>query len=376
MTKKQRELQAQINVKLAEVENLRKAENPDEAAVDKALDEVEDLQKQFDREERVAKALKKGVPTEDVQVQDDEGAKVDGTKALADAARRGFKSMNEGTPADGGYTVPEDILTRVNEFKQARFSLATLIDRESVSTNSGRRTYKTRAQHTGFAKVGEGGKIGKTSAPKFEIMEYTIEKYAGFLPVTNELLADSDAAIAQTVIDWLGEEGVATENSEIIALVNRLEATPVTGIKDIKTAITKTLALYRTNAKIVTNSDGILYLDTLEDKNGRPLLSPDPTKPMEMYLSVGTRRIPVVEVPNEILPTAESGAIPFWMGDLYEYAKMFDRQQLSISQSDVAAIGDFNAYEQDMTLFRGIMRADFETKDVKALVRGELTVTA
>jgi hypothetical protein len=29
-----------------------------------------------------------------------------------------------------------------------------------------------------------------------------------------------------------------------------------------------------------------------------------------------------------------------------------------------------------MTLFRGIMRADFVVKDTKALVRGEVTVTA
>lgn len=374
MTKKQRELQAQINTKLAEVKGLREAENPDAEAIKKGLDEVDDLQALYDLEERAELAGKKSVPTTPVVTP--EAKKADGIKALADAARARFKNMNEGTPADGGYTVPEDILTRVNEFKQARFNLATLIDHETVTTNSGSRTYKSRAQHTGFAKVGEGGKIGKTAAPKFERQTYKIQKYAGFLPVTNELLDDSDAAIAQTIIEWLGEEGVATDNAEIIALVNSLEATPIAGINDIKKVITKTLALFRNTAKIITNSDGILYFDTLVDKDGKPLLSPDPTKPMEMYLSVGSRRIPLVEVPNEILPTAEGGKVPVWMGDLYEFMKKFDRKQLTISQSDVAVLGDFNAYEQDMTLFRGILRADYKTKDASALVRGELTVTA
>ncbi|MBP3311466.1 MAG: phage major capsid protein, partial [Butyricicoccus sp.] len=77
--------------------------------------------------------------------------------------------------------------------------------------------------------------------------------------------------------------------------------------------------------------------------------------------------------PNNVLPTGETGAIPFIVGDLYEYMKLFDREQLSITVSDVAVAGEFNAFENDMTLFRGIMRADFVEKDVEAIVRGELT---
>ena len=29
--------------------------------------------------------------------------------------------MNEGTQADGGYTVPNDIQTRINKYKEAKF---------------------------------------------------------------------------------------------------------------------------------------------------------------------------------------------------------------------------------------------------------------
>jgi HK97 family phage major capsid protein len=205
-------------------------------------------------------------------------------------------------------------------------------------------------------------------------MEYSVKKYAGYIPATAELLADSDAAISTMLINWLGEESVATENAQILAKINTKEATPLTGIKDIKKAINVTLAAFAGSVVIVTNSNGLQYLDTLEDKNGRPLLSPDPTKPMEMSLSVGARSIPVKVLPNDVLGNTEGGAIPLIIGDLHEYGKMFDRAQLTISVSDVAAIGDFNAYEQDMTLFRGIMRADFKVKDAEAIVRGELTV--
>lgn len=369
MNKKMRELQARIATLLAEAKSYQDGETKDLDKANALLDEVDALQKEFDTEARIMAANKANVPTDPVP------ATVDSTKALADAARRHFKSMNEGTGADGGYTVPEDILTRVHAHREERFSLATLIDRETVTTATGRRTYKTRAQHTGFTEIGEGAKISKTAKPQFEVINYNVKKYAGYLPVTNELLADSDAAISDTIIEWLGEESVATENAQILAKINTVAATALAGIKDIKKAVNVTLAAFAGSVRIITNSDGLQYLDTLEDGNKRPLLSPDPAQPMEMRLSVGARSIPVVVVPNDVMPS-DGTKVPFIIGDLYEFLKEFDRQQLTITVSDVAVAGDFNAYEQDMTLFRGIMRADFVVKDNKAIVRGELTVTA
>ena len=374
MNKRMRELQAQILQKSKEAQGLTDKEAPTADDIAKAatlMDEVDVLQKEFETLERVEKSKKAGVPAGE---EGKEEKKVNAIKAFADAVRAHFKvkDLNEGTPADGGYTVPEDISTMVQRFKEEHFSLATLIDRETVSTNAGRRTYKQRAQYTGFTQVGEGGKIGKTGAPKFSIIEYAIKKFAGYMPVTNELLEDSDAAITNLMTEWLAMEEVATENAQILAKINAKEATALTGIKDIKKAINVTLAAFAGSVRIVTNSDGLQYLDTLEDGNKRPLLSPDPVKPMELYLSVGVRRIPVTVVPNEVLATADS-KIPFIIGDLHEYMKEFDRKQLTLMTSNTAAVTDFNAFEQDMTLIRAIMRADWVVKDDKAIVRGELT---
>ena len=372
MNKRMRELQALIASKTAEAKGFMDGENKDISKANAILDEVDNLQKEFDTEERILKASKAGVPAEP-QAPATEPA-VDSIKAFADAARAGFKSMNEGTPADGGYTVPADISTKINKLKENHFSLRGYIDHETVGTNTGSRTYQTRAQQTGFVQVGEGGKITQTSAPKFSRINYTIKKYAGYLPVTNELLADSDAAIASVVMEWLAGESVATENAQILAKVNAVEATAFTGIKDIKKAVNVTLSAFKGAIAIYTNDDGVQYLDTLEDKNGRPLLSPDPAKPMELRLSVGARSIPVVQIPNEVLATGEGNKVPFIVADLKEFMKEFDRQQLSVVQSTTASVADFNAFEEDMTLFRGIMRADFVVKDEAAIVRGEITV--
>lgn len=370
MNKKMRELQALITSKTAEAKGFMDGENKDITKANTILDEVDALQKEFETEDRILKASKAGVSAEEPKTEE---PKVDSVKAFADAARHGFKTMTEGVNTDGGYTVPVDISTKINTLKENHFSLRGYIDHETVSTNAGSRTYKTRAQQTGFTAVGEGGKITATAEPKFSRIDYSIKKYAGYLPVTNELLADSDAAITNVITEWLAGESVATENAQILAKINSVEATTLTGIKDIKKAINVTLSAFKGSVVIYTNDDGIQYLDTLEDSNKRPLLSPDPAKPMELRLSVGARSIPVVQIPNEVL--ASNGTkVPFIMGDLKEFMKEFDRAQLSVMQSNLATVGEFNAFEQDMTLFRAIMRADFVVKDDKAVVRGEITV--
>lgn len=370
MNKRMRELQTQIIAKTAEGQGYLTGDNKDLDKANKCFDEAEALQKEFETEERALKLGKAGVPKDGGQGE----PKPDSIKAFADAARAGFKSMNEGTPADGGYTVPEDISTKINTLKENYFDLSTLIDSEPVTTDKGSRTYKTRAQQTGFQQVGEGGKIGKTAEPKFSRIDYSIKKYAGYLPVTNELLADSDAAIANIIMDWLAGESVATDNVQILTKFKTAPKVAFAGLDDIKKAVIKTLSAFKGSISIITNDDGVLYLDTLKDANERYLLSPDPAHPMQMRLAVGPTFVPVVQVPNEVMPTAEGGKAPCFVGNPREFMKKFDREKLTIAQSNEAAVADFNAFEQDMTLFRGILREDFQVKDSKALVYGELTV--
>ena len=373
MTKEMREKQAQIVAKQKEVDGyMVEGEGRDLVKAETALNELEALQKEFQLLERAENAKKAGVPV----VEPKQAEKADAVKAFAAAARARFKSMNEGTGADGGYTVPEDISTMVNTLREQHFSLASLIDHETVTTLSGRRTYKQRSQATGFTQIGEGGKVPKAGKPQFSVIEYSIKKFGGYMPVTNELLEDSDAAIVNVMTEWLAQEGVATENAQILATIyDEKDITPMAGINDIKKAVNVDLAAFAGSVHIVTNADGLQYLDTLEDANNRPLLSPDPVKPMEMFLSGGVRRIPVTVVPNEVLPSnEEDGSIPVIVGDLREFMKQFDRKQLTLLTSNIAAVEGFNAFEEDMTLIRAIMRADWVVKDPEAIVVGALSV--
>lgn len=379
MNKKLLELLDKINGKKAEIKNLVDQGKIEEAK--NAKEELKTLQDEFD----ILKDLEdEGVQNMTQQVNTgiaEPVQKKDSVKEFADAARSGFRNtMKEGTPADGGYTVPEDIQTRINTYREATTSLINLVDVESVSTNKGSRTFKKRSQQTGFAKVGEGAKIGAKTTPQFERLDYEIEKYAGYFPVTNELLQDSDANITEVLTSWIGNESRVTRNKLILAVINEKEKTAIASLDDIKKALNVTLGqAFKPTSRIVTNDDGLQYLDTLKNEKGEYLLQPTPADPMQMVLCAGATRIPVSVIPNADMPSDVSEAkkrkIPMIIGDLKEAVKFFDRKLLTIMTSNVAMAGSLNAFEEDLTLFRAIEREDCILKDKEAFVNGELTIT-
>lgn len=307
----------------------------------------------------------------------------DAVKAFAAAARSGFAvtkaagdMSQEGVDADGGYTVPEDIVTRVEAYRQSKANLRALVGAESVATNKGRRTFKTRSQQTGFTKVSEGGKIPKKSGPQFSVLNYSIGKYAGFLPVTNELLEDSDENITQVLTEWIGDEARVTDNTLILAAINKKAKVAIAGMDGLKKAVLVDLdSAFRSTTKIITNSNGVYWLSTQKDTTGRDLLTPIPSEPGKMQLACGAVVIPVEELPNADLPN-DGDKIPFIVGDLKEGVRLFDRKLLTISSSDVAVAGDFNAFEQDMTLTKAVERLDVQQRDADAYINGYIDTAA
>lgn len=377
MNKKMREILAKIQVKTAEARSFMDGENKDVTKATELLDEVDSLKAEYETEKRLYDAEKED-NTREAEKGVEKKKEKDSVKEFANAARKGFKvdkAMNEGTLADGGYTVPEDIQTRINTYRDAKRSLLSLVRVEKVNTNAGQRTFKKRAQQTGFTKVGEGGKITKTSTPQFERLSYAIDKYAGYFPVTNELLADSDANIANTLIEWIGDESRVTANKLILEQIDTIAKTNLANLDGIKKALNVTLGqAFKSTSKIVTNDDGLQYLDTLKDSDGKYLLQPNPADPMQLRLCAGATTIPVEVVPNDDLPSTGS-QVPFIIGDLNEAIVYWDRQLMTIAQSNIAAIGELNAFEEDLTIYRAIEREDVTTRDTAAIVNGYIEIT-
>lgn len=305
-----------------------------------------------------------------------------GVKALAGAARKGFKvsaALNEGTPADGGYTVPEDIQTQIEHYRQSADALETLISVVGVKTLTGERTFVKRSTHTGFAKVSEGGTIPTNSAAQFERKSYSVEKYGGLYYATNELLADTDANIASTLIEWISAESRTTRNKLIVAQLETAAPVAIADADDIKDILNVTLdPAFGAYTKIVTNQEGWNWLDKLTDADGRYLLQPDVTNPTVYRLfgkevvKINSADLPVVKkTTGEGESASTTTYAPFFIGDLKEAAVLFDRKRITIDSSNVAA----DAWATDQTVWRALERLDVIGKDDKAYVYGQLSLT-
>ena len=425
MNKRMRELRTLIESKIKEARALMSGENKDVEKAAQIMNEVDGLEAEFDIEKKIFEAEKSDVEDEAEEAVE-EKAKKDANAEFAKAARAGFpKAMNEGTAADGGYTVPEDIVTRIERYRDAKFSLRSLVRVVPVTTKSGARTFKQRKARGGFQKVLENGKFAAGVTPQFERLTWNISKFGGYFVMTDELIEDSDENIVNIVIEDIGEEARVTDNKQILAVLDNadVEKTDLVDIDGIKNAVNVTLGqAFADTSSIVTNDNGLQYLDTLVDSNGNALLKASPVDPLKRFLAIGFRLIPLVVVPNSDLPDfafyaltsdvalvtgktyyTRSGSgtsaspyvytavaspdvsdiatyyekiekIPFIIGDLNEAVVLWDRRQITLLQSNVASVGSgddaYNAFEQGGRIIRADMRADYTLRDAQAVVVG------
>ena len=385
MNKRMREILAKIQEKTAEAKGFMvEGEGKDVAKATAIMDEVETLKSEYETEKRIYEAEKAdGFESADshsgsgeVESKELTADEIVAKEVRSIMTRVADKDLQESVDADGGYTVPEDILTRVEQWPEVRYSFLDDISVENVSTNKGARTYQKKADTEAFIDLDENGAITKKiTAPQFERVTYAIQDRAGFMPVSNDLIHDSDANIVALVTEWLARANIATANEKIMAIIADKDQVAFDGIAGIKHCVNVTLGqAYKAGAKIITNDDGLNYLDTLVDLNGRPLLNPDPTDSAKLALRCGTVVVPVKVVPNKALPT-QGTQIPFIVGDLKAGIRKYNRQSMSLKASDVAVIGDFNAFAMNMTLIRAILRDDYKALDNDAYVYGYIDTT-
>ena len=386
LNKKMKQLREQINNKTVLAKSfLEDGENKDVDKAAQLLDEVDALEKEYTAEERLFKhEQQEAQELSDKQFKEKE--KSDSTEKFATVVRGMVRkdpavtAMTEGVNADGGYTVPEDISTEIRHFKEKEFSFENYISVEKVNANQGRRTYQSKASCTGFTEVAEAGAIPAIAAPNYQLVSYTITDKAGFIPMTKDLVNDSSANLKNELVKWFGRQRNATINNNVLSkLTDGVAPTAINGLKGLKKLINVDLGS-EYDSKIFTNDDGLNWLDTLEDDQHRPLLNPVPSEPNKMQLCIGGKVREVVPVPNSKWASTaganNSTVIPFIVGELTEAVKMFDRQELEISASDVAAVAGFNAFQQNGVLMKGVIRNDFEKVDADAYKYATITVTA
>ena len=389
MSKRLRELLQALETEKAKVRSLLAEDKVLEA--EKAMEEVRSLQKQVALQQELEALeetdLRDATPVNRanqtaVQLEEEykriflKGLRRQRITADDHSIIEEYKNvMHEGgvtTDPDGdtGIIVPEDVQTRINKLMRTLNDLSRHIRIEKVNTLSGSRVLEKDEDMVPFSVVDEYGEIEEIDNPKFTPVSYQLIKRAGFLPLTNELLKDTDQNILGYVTNWIAKKHVVTRNSLIIAILNSLSKK---GLKDIK-AIKKVLNVdldptISLSSTIITNQDGFHWLDEQDDENGRPLLQEDITKPGKKLF----KGRPIVVVSNRTLPSTGTSTVkaPFIVGNFKELMVLFTRGVYELASTNIG--GD--AWRRDSTELRTIARDDCVKWDTEAAVFGQLTIS-
>lgn len=387
MTEKERELRQLMAKKQTHIQNLLADNRIDEA--ESATEELKAIRREFDIVQTMNDVVPAAAPFGGMS-QQEEPKDVDTTHVFAQLLRnrhdslsdtelsfaksmsvRNAANMNEGAGEAGGFIVPTDEQTKINELKRALNPLSALVRVENVNTMSGTRVLEKASDMTPFASVAELAAIGEIDGPKFTQVKYAIKKFAGILPISEELLADSDQNLLAYVNGWLAKKSVATENAQILAVLKTLTKAPLTNLDGIKEILNVTLdPTISLMSSVLTNQDGFNFLDKQKDTDGRYILQPNPLDSTQKLL-FGK---PVTVVSNKVLPTDTSVAstkkAPVIIGSFTDAVVLFDRQATTLTGTSVG--GD--AWKRDSYDVKAVTRIDVQKFDDKAAVFGELTI--
>lgn len=253
----------------------------------------------------------------------------------------GSPAQIETTPSKGGYLVPQEQFTTLQEFRKEFVALKEHVSVVNTTATSG--IWATYApQDLEFQSFAEMTPIAETDVA-FGQATFVIKDKGVILPISNQLVDDANIDIIGFMGRRLAEASVRTENKEILTELNKYvsgdsdlnitAATAITSHKGLNTALFKTLdGSYLQAAKIITNQDGFLWLSNLDDGQNRPLLVPDVTAP-NTYRYRGKE---VVVVPNSTLPSTTASSknyAPFYIGDMRSCITFFERQGMELATS-------------------------------------------
>ncbi|MEG0798703.1 MAG: phage major capsid protein [Acidaminococcaceae bacterium] len=269
------------------------------------------------------------------------------------------------TPAKGGYLLPDEQISRVLEFRRGLTALKNYCEVVPVTRRSGS-IPTTTDDSTTLTNFDELDTITKADID-FSSVPFSVVDYGEIIPAAKTLLEDIDVDLVSLIGRRFARKGVRTENSKILALLAALTPAAISDYKDIKTALNKTIdpALVE-GSIIITNQSGFDYLDSVVLTGGQLLLQPVITDPTKKQFAGHE----IVVLSNAQLPevTGTPNKIPFYVGNLYEFAKFFDRKQVTIDSSVEAG------FTTNALFLRAIERFDVKTADSAAMVYLQLPV--
>ena len=373
MNKKMRELQAQITAKTAEAQSLAAAETKDLDKINGLLDEVDNLQKEFDTEKRLLEASKANVPEATPATDKVDGftlmTKMANKQSLSDVEKTALIS---GTDAKNGenFLVPEDVKVAINELRKTYISARDIVTVETTDSLAGSVNYENGAP-AGLTSFDDGEAIAEDAGPNFRKIPFAIRHFGKLIPVSRILLGAEKAGLMGYLNRWFVRNAVLSENTDIFAKLkagyNGGAPKVVAGWKALKKSINVDLdPSCLVDGVIVTNQSGFAVLDEEEDNNGRPILKENPADPTQKLF----QGLPIKVFPDAQLPNIDATHFPMIYGATKAGCTFIEYSGLEFATSE-----HYNFSKNQNTL-RVIEGFDTMSTDTSAYIYGSFTATA
>ncbi|HEW0975017.1 TPA: phage major capsid protein [Streptococcus pneumoniae] len=320
---------------VVELEKLDRAKNDEEvSAVEKTVDglqrEIEEkeaekvqLENEIDELDKQIKEQNRKAPTYPSQEKRG-GQKLEQRDAIAKYIRTGqtrdivgLKTTDSGSAA----LIPTEVL-KPHFVNKTRNPLLDLVERVKVNSGSGKYPVikKTDGVMVSTDELKSNPELGK---PAISEIDYSIKTYRGYVPVSQEMIDDADYDIMSIVEDEVFNQGENTELSLVTAVLKTATQADAAGFDGIKYIYNKKLkSIYK--ASIVVTKSMFAALDKVKDKDGRYMLQTDVASPTGYSFGGKT----IYKVDDTVF--GNEGDMKFFIGDVTEFVKEFDRSQVSV----------------------------------------------
>ncbi|HGS3667882.1 TPA: phage major capsid protein [Streptococcus pneumoniae] len=320
---------------VVELEKLDRAKNDEEvSAVEKTVDglqrEIEEkeaekvqLENEIDELDKQIKEQNRKAPTYPSQEKRG-GQKLEQRDAIAKYIRTGqtrdivgLKTTDSGSAA----LIPTEVL-KPHFVNKTRNPLLDLVERVKVNSGSGKYPVikKTDGVMVSTDELKSNPELGK---PAISEIDYSIKTYRGYVPVSQEMIDDADYDIMSIVEDEVFNQGENTELSLVTAVLKTATQADAAGFDGIKDIYNKKLkSIYKSS--IVVTKSMFAALDKVKDKDGRYMLQTDVASPTGYSFGGKT----IYKVDDTVF--GNEGDMKFFIGDVTEFVKEFDRSQVSV----------------------------------------------
>ena len=310
------ETEEEVSTVEKSLEDIQKELEEKQAEKAKLEEEIEELQKQVDEQNRKAPTYPDG--------EQRGGKKLEQRDAIAKYIRTGqtrditgLKTTDSGSAA----LIPTEVL-KPHFVNKTRNPLLDLVERVKVNSGSGKYPVikKTDGVMVSTDELKSNPELGK---PAISEIDYSIKTYRGYVPVSQEMIDDADYDIMSIVEDEVFNQGENTELSLVTAVLKTATQADASGFDGIKDIYNKKLkSIYK--ASIVVTKSMFAALDKVKDKDGRYMLQTDVASPTGYSFGGKT----IYKVDDAVF--GNEGDMKFFIGDVTEFVKEFDRSQVSV----------------------------------------------